>query len=145
MMEERFLNVLGDQEVLFDAYAASSAYVLHKAFEGIEQLQAFRGRKELAPLLVEHIDAMADEPADPIVFGAHLYALSLTGAEEPIGRGIRRVLGLESLRRDPLVGPLAAYEGAKLLRLEGPELRELNFRPQQMEAILHRLESKEVH
>ena len=77
MMEERFLNVLGDQEVLFDAYAASSAYVLHKAFEGIEQLQAFRGRKELAPLLVEHIDAMADEPADPIVFGAHLYALSL--------------------------------------------------------------------
>lgn len=145
MMEERFLNVLGDPEILFDAYAASSAYVLHKAFEGIEQLQAFRGRKELAPLLVEHIDAMADEPVDPVVFGAHLYALVMTGAEETIGRGLRRVLGVESLRRDPLVGPLAAYEGAKLLHLDAAEMRDLSFRPQQMEGILHRLESKEVH
>lgn len=145
MMEERFLNVLGDPEVLVDAYAASSAYVLHKAFDGIEPLQAFRGRKELAPMIVEHIDAMADEATDPVVFGAHLYALSLTGDQEPIGRGIRRVLSVESLRRDPLVGPLAAFEGAKLLHLEGPEVRELNFRPQQMETILHRLESEEVH
>lgn len=145
MMEERLLNVLGDHEVLFDAYAASSAYVLHKALEGIEELRAFRDRKELAPLLVEHIDSMAKEPTDPVVLGAHLYALSLTGADDGIGNGIRRVLREEVLRRDPLVGQLAAFEGAKLLHLTGPELRELHFKPQQVESILHQLEDKEVH
>lgn len=145
MPETRLLNNLTDPQVLLPAYAASSAYVMHRAFQDMEEMEVFRSRAEMAPALVERLQALQDETTDAVILGAHLHALSLTGDPDNIRRGVRGVLKQDSLRGEPLVRQLAAFEGAEALHLRTPSSRELSFPPEEIDSILEKLEQEEVH
>ena len=106
MDTDKLLGSLEDQHVLIEAYAASSSYVMRKAFAMSEKLEAFRGRNDLAPNILARIEQLTKKPGDPVILGAHLYALELTGAKPEIRTAMLRVLEEEKLRDGPLVGHL---------------------------------------
>jgi len=114
MPTERLLALLEDQHTLHLAYAASSAYVMRRAFESIKELQAFRGRADLAPSILERLAALVREPKDPVVIAAHLYALELTGSRGETGKGA--LAALRALRKDPMVSQFAGHTAAGLVR-----------------------------
>lgn len=116
MDTDKPLESLKDQNVLIEAYAASSSYVMRKAFVASEKLDAFRGRNDLAPNILARIEQLTKKPSDPVILGAHLYALELTGAKPEIHTAILRILEEEKLRDDPLVGQIAGEIGFKLVK-----------------------------
>lgn len=118
MPDDRMLSVLNDPKVLLEAYAASSAGVMRLAFERSKDLQAFRGRKDLAPVILERLTALRP-PGDPVVTGAHLYALELTGARPHLARAVSMVLKGAGEKDPHLAGQLAGFSGTALLRSEG--------------------------
>jgi hypothetical protein len=107
--------MLHDKTALLEAYAASSARVMRQVFQQHRGLQAYKGRVDLAPVVLEKMLGIA-APGDPVIFGAHLYALELTGARREIAKGVTFLLkGLG--RKDPhLVGQFAGFAGAALLK-----------------------------
>lgn len=118
MADDRLLATLQDRHFLLRAYAASSARLMRRVFERLKELQAFRGRKDLAPAILERLTGIRP-PGDPVVVGAHLYALELTGAGREIARGVAHVLK-EQGRMDPhLAGQLAGLTGVAFLGPEG--------------------------
>jgi hypothetical protein len=120
MADEQLFAILEDQRFLLRAYAASSARLMWQVFGRLRELQAFRGRKDLAPALVDKLVALR-APSDPVVAGAHLYALRLTQARREIARGVTHVLRGQG-RKDPhLAGQLAGFAGAVLAVPDGRE------------------------
>ena len=121
MSEEGLLRHLRDPEVLLQAYAASSAYVLRQAYQIIPELQAFRDKETLVSPVLEQLQLIRQAPGhpDPVVVGAHLYALEIAGAEPETARAVASVLRDPVLRDDPLLGQLAGQIGASLLKKAG--------------------------
>lgn len=111
MATDNLLESLEDQHVLIEAYAASSSYVMKKAFTTSEKLHAFKGRNDLALSILARIEQLTKEPSDPVILGVHLYALELTGAKPEINAALLHVLEKEGLRTDPLIGQLAGEIG----------------------------------
>jgi len=142
MPDNELLRRLQDQEVLLAAYAASSAFVMHRAFEAMEKLRAFRGRTDLAPAIVARLKALSKKPRDPVILGAHLYALGLTGARREMGKGISLILEKDLLRQDPLVGQLAGTMGAGLVHPKKKLAPGAVFQAKELEAILTALKEK---
>ena len=111
--DKLIIESLEDQNVLIEAYAASSSYVMRKAFAASEKLDAFKGRNDLAPTILSRIEQLTKKPSDPVIFGAHLYALELTNAKPEIRAAVLHVLEKEELQNDPLVGQIAGEIGFK--------------------------------
>jgi hypothetical protein len=143
MDNDKLLGLLEDHRVLLEAQAASSAYVMRKAFVASRELQAFAGRTNLAPALLERVERLTKEPGDPVVLGAHLYALELTGADDEIRAATLQVLGNEALRDDPLAGQFAGQVAARLVRFEDKVAAGSYFEPEELEGVLGALERKE--
>ncbi len=145
MERNRLLALLEDRETLLEAYAASSAYVLRKAYERIEALQAFKDKAALAPAVLERLEAHleAGRPRDPVVIGAYLYALELTGARPETARAAAAVLRDPVFRQDPLVGQLAGRLGEHLTGRVAARLEPARFRtlldPDDLERITREL------
>lgn len=118
MPEDKLLAVLQDRQALLEAYAASSARVMRGVFERHKVLKPFRGRRDLAPAILERLKGI-HPPGDPVIIGAHLYALELTGARPEMARGVTFVLRAQGKKDPYLVGQLAGFTGAALLRPEG--------------------------
>jgi hypothetical protein len=118
MSNDRLLGLLEDQHILLEARAASSAYVMRKAFRACEELQAFKGRADIAPALLEKVGELIKEPTDPVILGAHLYALELTGADSETRAAMLQVLRNEALQGDPMVSQFAGHIGFNLIRPE---------------------------
>ena len=116
MGTDKLLESLNDQNILTEAYTASSSYVMRKAFAASDKLQAFKGRDDLAPSILERVKQLTEKPSDPVILGAHIYALELTGAKPEIHTATVRVLEEEKFRDDPLVGQLAGEIGFKLVK-----------------------------
>ena len=114
------LKPLSDRNVLLEAHAASSAYVMQKAFAASEKLNAFRGRKDLAPAILAKIEELSANPGDPVILGAHLYVLELIGAKPELKEAILRLLENDGLRADPLIGQQA---GEIAIRQAKPDKR----------------------
>lgn len=142
MNNDKLLGLLEDQRVLLDAYAASSAYVMRKAFAASKELQAFKDRTDLAPTILEKVGRLTKRPGDPVVLSAHLYVLVLTGAEREILAATLQVLREKVLRDNPLAGQFAAQIGAKVVSLE-KTVQESHFEPDELEKVFHALELKE--
>jgi len=142
MADEKLLAVLQDKKVLLEAYAASSAQVMRLAFQKIKALQPFKGRADLAPPVLEKLIGIRP-PGDPVVVGAHLYALELTGVRREIAKGVTFVLKDQG-RKDPhLVGLLAGYTGVTLVKPEGrvaPKAAAKILRPRDLDEILKLVE-----
>lgn len=136
MADEKLLATLQDRRALLEAYAASSAWVMRRAFERVKDIQAFRGRKDLAPTLLEKLAGIGP-PGDPVIVGAHLYALELTGARREIAKGVVHVLKGPG-RKDPhLVGQLAGFASAVFMPRMGRETIALKVRrPGDLDEIL---------
>ncbi len=147
MADDRLLALLQDQKALLEAYAASSARVMRLAFQQLKDMKAFKGRADLAPAILEKLTGLA-APGDPVVIGAHLYALELTGARREIARAVKHALSNQG-RKDPyLVGQLAALTGASLLRPQSPgraaPLASVKvFQPKDLDEILKLVEREE--
>ena len=104
--DKLIIESLEDQNVLIEAYAASSSYVMRKAFAASEKLDAFKGRNDLAPTILSRIEQLTKKPSDPVIFGAHLYALELTSDKPKIRAAVLHVLEKEEFRDDPLSGEI---------------------------------------
>ncbi len=115
MPEETPLSLLEDWRTLKLAYAASSDFVMRRAFETTKKFQSFRGRADLAPAILERFKALARGPADSVVLGAHLYALELTGAKPVLRAAIIFSLEEKRLREDPRTAQFAGKLGAAML------------------------------
>jgi len=145
MERNKLMALLEDRETLLEAYAASSAYVLRKAYESIEALQVFRGKAALAPAVLQRLQAhlAAGSPWDPVVIGAHLYALELTGAHPETCRAVAAVLREPVFRQDLLVGQLAGRLARRLTGRAGARLEPAEFRtlldPEDLERIAREL------
>lgn len=149
MPEDKIFAVLNNPKALLEAYAASSAGVMRLAFERNKDLQAFRGRKDLAPAILERLTGLRP-PGDPVVTGAHLYALELTGARTHIARAVAMVLKGIGEKDPHLVGQLAGFTGAALLRPEGARhpatpgrVPALRLKRQELDEILKAVEREE--
>lgn len=116
MDTDKLLESLEDRNVLLEAHAASSAYVMRKAFAASEKLHAFEGRNDLAPIILERIKQLTEKPCDPVILGASLFALELTNDKPEIHAAVLHVLEKEELRDDPLIGQLAGEIGFKLIK-----------------------------
>jgi len=144
MADDKLLAVLQDRKALLEAYAASSAGVMRLAFQRSKELRAFRGRKDLAPAILERLTGIRP-PGDPVVIGAHLYALELTGARVETAKGVAFVLRHQG-RKDPyLAGQLAGFTGQAFIRPEGgrparPVAPAKRLRPEDLEEILRAVE-----
>jgi hypothetical protein len=134
-MSDPLLERLRDRKVLLQGYAADSAYVLHRAFESTPELNELRKRGDLAPSILARLRRLAEKPQDPVILGAHLYALELTGSRPALREGVRLLLDKPILRRDPLVGQLAGQAGARLLRPTMKPKLEPTFDPGELEVI----------
>ncbi len=147
MADDRLLAMLQDRKALLEAYAASSARVMRLAFQQHKDLKAFKGRADLAPGILEKL-AGIKPPGDPVIIGAHLYALELTGARREIAKAVALVLRNQG-RKDPyLVGQLAGFSGAGLVRPEGPgRVPPIDatkaFKPKDLDEILKIVEREE--
>ncbi len=130
MAEDRLLRVLTDREVLLEAYAASSAYVLRRVYESVRELQAFRGKAALAPAILRRLVALtrAPGPKDAVVIGAHLYALELAGSRPEVRKAVAAVLREPALKEDLLLGQLAGRIGQKLITKPDAPLPAAEFR-----------------
>jgi hypothetical protein len=142
MDNDELLGFLEDPKALMDAYAASSAYVLRKFFTASKKLQAFTGRTDLAPSLLEELKRQAKNLKDPVKLGALLYALELTGASREIRAGALHVLRNKALRDEPLAGQFACQIGARIVGFER-ETVENYFEPDERQRVYHALEVKE--
>jgi hypothetical protein len=142
MPGNELLRLLQDREVLLEAHAASSAYVMRRAFEGIKELKAFRGRTDLAPAILARLQSLSKEPRDPVMLGAHLYALELTGSHLEIGKGVSLLLEKRPIFQDPLLGQFAGSVGATLARMTEKLVPGTVFQAKDLEAILKALKGK---
>jgi hypothetical protein len=113
---ERLLKLLEDTHALRLAYTASSDYVMRLAFEHIKDLQAFRGKTELAPAILKQYESFVERVRDSVILGAHLYALELTGAKEAVRKAVVATLDLKELRQDSMVVQTAGKIAVSLLR-----------------------------
>ena len=143
MENDKLLDVLQDPHVLFEAYAASSAYVMHKAFDITEQLQAFKGRSDLSETIRARIDKLTEERADPIIISAHLYALELTGSEPELRKATLHVLENPVFRDDPLTGQFAGEIGFHLMHAEKELSPGAYLSAKDMQRVVQSLETRE--
>ncbi len=123
---EHLLKLLEDTHALRLAYAASSDYVMRLSFERIKELQAFRGKSELAPDILKQYENHVEKVRDPVILGAHLYALELTGAQDALGKAVVATLDQEELRQDPMLAQTAGKIAARLLRRKLPRGKDLS-------------------
>jgi hypothetical protein len=124
--DEDLLKLLKDAHALVLAYSASSEYVMRLSFDRIRGLQAFRGRAELAPDVLEQYEGLVERVHDSVVLGAHLYALELTGARHAVREAVVATLDRKDLRHDPMLGQAAGKAGARLLRRRLPRGKDLS-------------------
>jgi hypothetical protein len=106
---------LNDFEILIEAYAASSPYVMREAFMRIKQFDSFKGRQDLAPDVIRKLSSLIKKPKDPVIIAAHLYALELIGQKKELRSSTSGVLGNNTLVNDPMVGQFAGQIGYRLL------------------------------
>ncbi len=137
--DDKLLSLLEDRSILLDAYAASSVYVMQKAFKNIKRLQAFKDRTDLAPSLLKKIRNLTRKLRDPIILGAHLYALEITMARREILQATILVLKQPAHRYDPLIGQIAGHIGKRLLR---PPFADY-LKPDELEDIFKNLQREE--
>jgi len=143
MDNDKLLDALQDPQVLIDAYAASSAYVMHKAFDSTSVLQAFKGRRDLSLAIRARIDKLIKTKVDPIIVSAHLYALELTGSEQDLNKATLHVLENSELRDDPLVGQFAGEIGFHLMHAEKELSPGAYLSMQDMDRVVQSLETRE--
>lgn len=116
MDEKAVFDLLDDKELLLEAHAASSPYVMRRAFELARPMREFSGHVEFGGELHRRIARMAGEPAvDPVTLAAHVYALELTGATDELRSAAKSVLGQEALRDDEMVGQFVGYTAQRLM------------------------------
>ncbi len=139
MPDEKLLALLEDRHLLLQAAAASSAYVMRRAFEATRELQVFKGRADLAPDILERLHGLAGK-SDPVIIGAHLYALELTGARRELAKGVLALLEDKAFRQDPLAGQFAANIGARLVRKDERLTPAQPLAPGELEELLKALE-----
>ena len=143
MTNDQLIGLLEDPRVLLEAHAASSAYVMRKAFAESKELQVFGGRVDLAPAILDRIQRLSDAGSDPVVVSAHLYALELTGAATEVGAAVVQVLGDEALRADPMLGQFAGQTGASLIHTDDRVAAGSYFEPEELKGILRALQREE--
>lgn len=141
MPDEELLSVLEDWRSLRLAYAASSDYVMRKAFEQTKPLEAFRGAAALAPAILQRYKGLADKTGDTVILGAHLYALQLTGDVAALRQAVVFSLEQRALRQDTCLAQFAGKIGAALLAQERSPGEDLS--PGQLEAVLAALRRQE--
>ncbi len=115
---KELLKLLKDMHVLRLGYSSSSDYVLRLAFDRIKELQAFRGKKELAPEILNQYESIIDKANDPVFLGAHLYALELIGVKDILFKAILITLDKKELRQEPMVSQLAGKIAASHLKIK---------------------------
>lgn len=147
MADDKLLALLQDPKALLEAYAASSARGMRLAFQQHKELAAFKGRADLAPVVLEKLMGLGPL-GDPVFVGAHLYALELSGARRETAKAVGSLLRGQG-RKDPyLVGQLAGITGAGLLRSRGPGREQPNaparaLKPKDLDEILQAVEREE--
>lgn len=139
------LEPLEDKSDFIEAYAASSSYVMRKAFAASEKLNAFKGRQDLAPAILAKIEQLLEKPGDPVILGAHLYALELTSAKPQINAAVLRVLEKEGLRDDPLIGQLAGEIGFKQATPDKQLTPGAYLTPEELKAVVDALKQEGGH
>ncbi len=112
---EQLLKLLEDTHALRLAYAASSDYVMRLSFERIKELQAFRGKSELAPDILKQYENHLGRVRDSVILGAHLYALELTGAQDILRKAVISTLDQKEVRLDPILAQTAGKMAVRLL------------------------------
>jgi hypothetical protein len=122
---KELLKLLNDRHALRLAYAASSDYVMRLAFERIKELQACRGKTELAPAILKQYESLVETVRDSVIIGAHLYALELTGAKEVVRKAVVATLDQKELRQDPIVTQTVGKMAARLVRRKLPRGKDL--------------------
>lgn len=116
MSDLELLRFLHDKTALIDAYTASSAYVMRKAFKQIAFFKKFKKRKDLAVKISQNYQTFLKKRLDPVILNAHVYALELTGEKVLLGKLSRSALRHKHLKVDPLVGQFIGYVGTKHFR-----------------------------
>jgi hypothetical protein len=114
------IKLLQDGRVLRLAYYASSDRVLHESFKRVKELAVFRGHAELASSVLEQYLDLVTKVRDPVILGAHLYALELTGVEAAVRKAVVATLKQKERRQFPMVAQMAAKIGARLARRKLP-------------------------
>lgn len=141
--EQQLLKRLVDREVLGEAYAASSAYVMRKAFEANKALAPFKGRADLAPAIIKQFERQRTKRPDWVVLSAHLYALQLTGADRETRNAVKVVLRDKVLKADPMVGQFAAHVGNNLVKYKKRVPAGHYYAAEEVKGILGGLQRKE--
>ncbi|MGA9398032.1 MAG: hypothetical protein WBV22_07215 [Anaerolineaceae bacterium] len=120
------VKLLKDTHVLRLAYTASSDYVMFLAFQRIKELQVFRDNKATAPYILKQYTSVMDRISDPVILGAHLYALELTGAKADLRKALVDTLSHKKLRQDTMITQLAGKMAFRLLQRKIPPTKDLN-------------------
>lgn len=143
MPNDKLMDLLDDPGVLLEAYAASSAYVMREAFMASKQLQVFKRRRDLALAILGRVKLLTRKPRDPVVLGAHLYALELTGADDEIRAATLHVLRHKALQDDPLAGQFAGQIGFNLTHAKKKLAPGTYLAPADLQGVVKALEQKE--
>jgi hypothetical protein len=106
-------------------------------------LQAFKGRSDLSQAIRARIDTLTRKKVDPIIIGAHLYALELTGSEPELRKATLHVLENSELREDPLIGQFAGEIGFHLMHAEKELSPGAYLSVKDMEWVVQSLETRE--
>jgi hypothetical protein len=142
MNNEDPLTILEDQQILLDAYAASSAYVLRKIFNDEKKLKVFKGKTDLAPTILEKIQELTKEPGNPVILSLHLFALELTGADAEIISGTVQVMRDKTFRLGTMEGQFACHVGSRFVGREKTEPGSY-FETEEIEEVFQALKGKE--
>ncbi len=142
MEDVKLLKSIEDRRVLMEAYAASSSYVLRKAFAASEKLKEFEGREDLAPDILSKVEKLAEKPNDPVIIGAHLYALELTRAKPQLHTAVLRVLEKENFQEDPLIGQFAGGIAFKLVKTKKQFAIDAYFTKEELQGVVKALKQE---